>query len=270
MTATGLEVRLHEGRERAEATRVAKTLNEVVWSLQEIDRVHLLRGTRATWVMADMDRQDQDLILRLEPRNVPAKRDMLDMLVPAEALVRGAHTLTEQPVVPELFAPKTVTRLGALAEPRDGVQSVSLATYNGRTNAEVVLSEPVKANAAAAVKPFEVAYGSVSGTLSGVRDARGKTVRVTVRDTIGRQAIEGIVPESMAEELRSAWRHRVALSGKVRRNARGQAIRIDVDRLELLPEGNLGRPSTEVLLGVGADWLDGMTVDDFLREVRRG
>ena len=101
MTATGLEVRLHEGRERAEATRVAKTLNEVVWSLQEIDRVHLLRGTRATWVMADMDRQDQDLILRLEPRNVPAKRDMLDMLVPAEALVRGAQTLTEQPVVPE-------------------------------------------------------------------------------------------------------------------------------------------------------------------------
>lgn len=270
MTATGLEVRLHEGRERAEATRVAKTLNEVVWSLQEIDRVHLLRGTRATWVMADMDRQDQDLVLRLEPRNVPAKRDILDMLVPAEALVRGAHTLTEQPVVPELFAPKTVTRLGALAEPRDGVQSVSLATYNGRTNAEVVLSEPVKENAAAAVKPFEVAYGSVSGTLSGVRDARGKTVRVTVRDSIGRQAIEGIVPESMAEELRSAWRHRVALSGKVRRNARGQAIRIDVDRLELLPEGNLGRPSTDALLGVGADWLDGMTVDDFLREVRRG
>lgn len=268
MTATGLEVRLHEGRERAEATRVAKTLNEVVSSLQEIDRIHLLRGTRATWVMADMDRQAEDLILRLEPRNVPVKRD--DMMVPAEALVRGATTLTQQPVVPELFAPKTVTRLGTLAEPRGGIQSVSLATYNGQTNKEVVLSDPVRENAAAAVKPFEVAYGSVSGTLSGVRDARGKTVRVTVRDTIGRQAIEGIVPESMAEDLRSAWRHRVVLSGKVRRNARGQAIRIDVDRLELLPEGNTGRPSTEALLGVGADWLGGMTVDDFLREVRGG
>ena len=268
MTATGLEVRLHEGRERAEATRVAKTLNEVVWSLQEIDKVHLLRGTRATWVMADMDRQDQDLILRIEPRNVPAKRDMLDMLVPANALVRGAQSLTEQPVVPELFTPTTVTRLGALAEPRDGVQSVSLATYNGRTNAGVVLTEPVKENAAAAVKPFEVSYGSITGTLSGVREARGKSVRITVRDALGKQAIDGLVPESMAEELRSAWRHRVALSGKVRRNARGQAIRIDVDRLELLPEGNTGRPSTETLLGVGADWLDGLSVDDFLREVR--
>lgn len=270
MTATGLEVRLHEGRERAEATRVARTLSEVVWSLQEIDRVHLLRGTRATWVMADMDRREEDLILRLEPRNIPSKRDAIDMMVPAEALVRGVTTLTEQPLVPELFAPKTVTRLGALAEPKDGIQSVSLATYNGKVNKEVDLSDPVRENAAAAVKPFEVAYGSVSGTLSAVRDARGKTVRVTVRDTIGRQAVEGIVPESMAEELRSAWRHRVVLSGKVRRNARGQAIRIDVDRLELLPEGNSGRPSTEALLGIGADWLDGMTVDDFLREVRGG
>ena len=108
------------------------------------------------------------------------RRSDQPMLVPAEALVRGAHTLTEQPVVPELFAPKTVTRLSALADPRDGVQSVSLATYNRKTNEEVVLPEPVKDNAAAAVKPFEVAHGSLSGTLSGVRDARGKTVRVTV------------------------------------------------------------------------------------------
>lgn len=270
MMATGLEVRLHEGRERAEATRVARTLNEVVHSLQEIDRIHLLHGTRATWVMADMDRKQESLILRLEPRHVPAKRDALDMMVPAEALVRGASTLTEQPVVPELFAAKTVTRLGTLAAPKDGIQSVSLATYNGQTNKEVVLSDPVRVNAAAAVRSFEVAYGSVSGTLSGVRDARGETVRVTVRDAIGRQAVEGVVPESMVEELRSAWRHRVVLSGKVRRNARGQTIRIDVDRLELLPEGNSARPSTDTLLGIGADWLGGVTVDDFLREVRGG
>lgn len=267
MTPSGLEVRLHEGRERAEATRVARTLNEVVWSLQDIDKVHLLRGTRTTWVMADLVRRDQDLILRLEARTV-FTRDLVDMMVPVEALVRGAATLAKQPIVPELFAPKTVTRLGALAEPRDGIQSVSLATYNGAVGPEVVLSDPLRRNAATAVKPFEVSYGSVTGTLSGVRDAKGTSVRVTVRDALGKQAIDGIVPEAMAEDLRIAWRHRVSLSGKVRRNGFGQAIRIEVDRLELLPEGNRGRPSTDELLGVGADWLDGLTVDDFLHEVR--
>lgn len=79
MAATGLEVRVHEGRERVEAARVARTLTEVVGSLREIDRVHLLHGTRATWVMADMERQAQDLVMRLEARLVPAGRDMADL-----------------------------------------------------------------------------------------------------------------------------------------------------------------------------------------------
>ncbi len=118
------------------------------------------------------------------------------------------------------------------------------------------------------MKPFEVSYGSVTGNLSGVREAKGKSIRVTVRDALGKQAIDGVVPETMAEDLRFAWRHRVSFAGKVRRNARGQAIKIEVDRLDLLPEDNRGRPSTDALLGVGADWLDGLSVDDFLREVR--
>lgn len=261
-------MRLRTGREGAEATRVARALNEVVWALRDIDKVHLLHTTRATWVMADMHRTDQDLILRLEPRRVPAARDPQDMMVAVDALVRGAATLAEQPVVPDMFAPKTVTRLGDLAVPKGGIQSVTLATYNGSVNSESLLSDPVRENAAAAVRPFEVSYGSVSGTLSGVREARGRSVHVTVRDALGRRAIDGLVPESMTEELRYAWRHRVSLAGKVRRNARGQVIRIDVDRLELLPDGNAGRPSTDDLLGIGSDWLDGLTVDDFLREAR--
>lgn len=268
MTATGLEIRLHEGRERAEATRVARTLTEVVLSLREIDRVHLLRGTRATWVMADMNRQADDLVMRLEARLVPAQREMADMLVPALALVEGAETLRDEPTVPRLFSPTTVIRIGRLAAPQNGVQSVSLATYNGSTGEPVVLSDTVKANAVAAVKPFEVTYGSVTGTLSGLREVRGTSLKVTVRDAVGRQAIDGYVPEAMTEQLREAWRHRIMLGGKVRRNARGQAIRIDVDTIERLPDGNAGRPRTEGLLGAGADWLDGLTVDEFIRGVR--
>lgn len=268
MTATGLEVRLHEGRERAEATRVAKTLNEVVWSLQDIDKVHLLRGTRATWIMADMNRQADNLILRLEPRNIPSSRDLRDMLVPVEALVKGIDTLALEPVVPPMFAPRTVQRVAGLATPKDGIQSVSLAVYNGAVGPETQLSDHVRANAISAVRDFEVTYGSVSGMLSGVRHAGSKVIRVTVRDSRGKQAVDGFVPVTMAEDLRNAWLHRVMLAGKVRRNARGQTIRIDVERIERLPEGSSGRPSTDTLLGVGADWLDGLTVDDFLREVR--
>lgn len=268
MAATGLEVRVHEGRERAEAVRLARTLTEVVGSLREIDRVHLLHGTRATWVMADMKRESEELVMRLEARLVPAERDVADMLVPAIALVEGAEALQREAEVPRLFAPNTVARLGRLAEPKGGIQSVGLATYNGSLGEPVVLSDAVRTNANAAVKPFDVSYGSVTGTLSALRDTRRRsTVTVTVR-TPTRQAVNGHVPEALADQLRGLWRHRVMLGGKVRRNARGQAIRIDVDNIEQLPDGDEGRPSTDTLLGAGRDWLDGLTVDDFLGRLR--
>ena len=268
VTATGLEVRLHEGRERAAVTRVARTLTEVVRSLREIDQVHLLRGTRATWVMADMERQDADLVLRLEARLIPSRRSMADVLVPAVALVEGAGRLQSEAAVPRLFSPATVERVGRLAAPHDGVQSVSISTYNGAPGEAVDLSDAVRVNASMAVRTSEISYGSVAGTLSGLRETRGRAVKVTVRETRGRQAIDGYVPGAMAEQLRDAWRHRVLLGGKVRRNARGQAIRIDVDVIERLPEGNASRPTTDDLVGAGAAWLGDMSVDEFIDEVR--
>lgn len=268
MTATGLEVRLHEGRERAEVTRVTRTLNEVVASLHEIDRVHLLHGSRAKWVMADMARESQDLVMRLEARMVPKGRDEADTAVPALALVDGVQTLEREAEVPRLFAPNTVLRVQRLAEPKDGIQSVSLATYNGHLGTPVVLTDAVRANAAQAVQPFNIAYGSVSGTLSALRDTRAKgTVKVALR-TDARQAVDGYVPEALADQLRELWRHRVTLIGKVKRNSKGQAIRIEVDEITRLPDGNSGRPSTDALLGAGADWLDGMSVDDFMGWIR--
>lgn len=265
---TGLEVRIQQGRERPEVNRVATTLNEVVLSLKEIDHVHLLRGTRATWVMADMRKEESDLIMRLEARFVPARRDPSDMLVPVLALVEGAHQLQQQPTVPPLFSPMTVTRLSKLAAPRDGVQSVALATYNGSVETPVVLDDQVRMNADTAVRPYEVSWGTISGTLSGVQDrSKPGLLKVTLRVT-GGQAVDGYVPEPMEDHVRDAWRHRVMMGGKVRRNSRGQAIRIDVEQIERLPEDNSGRPRTADLLGVAADWLEGLSVDRFIERLR--
>jgi CTP:molybdopterin cytidylyltransferase MocA len=270
MQVTGLEVRLREGRERAEVKRVAWAMNEVVRSLQEIDHVYLLRGTRAAWVMADMMRDDQDLVLRLEPRRVPSSRSTDDILVPANALVAGVNVLTADAVVPAYFAAKTVTRMETLASPKEGIQSVSLAVYNGKPGEPVVLSDSLRENAAAAVSPYEFAYGSVTGNLSGIKEVRGGNLKVTVRDEMGRQAVDGVAPAAMSESLRSAWRHRVSLIGMVRRNAHGQAIRIEAEDLSLLPEDDSGRPLTADLLGVAEGWLGEVTVDDFIRQMRDG
>ncbi|OBB33066.1 hypothetical protein A5792_11600 [Mycolicibacterium peregrinum] len=265
-------MRLHQGRERAEVSKFSRTLDEIVLSLREVDQVYLLRGTRATWVLDRVEHQHNDLVVRLEPRNVPSTRDVSDMMVPVQALVDGAEVLQDHATVPELFAPKTVTRLAKLASPTVGVAGVSLATYNGKTRERVELDNAVRDNAIAAVKPIQIAYGSVTGTLSGLRHVQRRQggVQVTLRDDLERRAVAGLVPESQAEQLRELWRHRVMLGGIIRRNGSGQAIRIDVDSIEQMPEDNTGRPSTDELLGVASGWLGDMTVDEYIAELRNG
>lgn len=263
---------MHQGRERAEVSKFARTLDEIVLSLREVDQVYLLRGTRATWVLDRVEHQRDDLVVRLGPRNVPPGRDVSDMMVPVQALVNGAEVLQDRATVPELFAPKTVTRLAKLATPDGGVQGVSLSTYNGKTRDRVELDNAVRDNAIAAVNPIQIAYGSVTGTLSGLRHVqrRGGGVQVTLRDDLERRAITGLVPESQAEQLRQLWRHRVLLGGIIKRNGSGQAIRIDVDRIERMPDDDTGMPSTDALLGAASGWLGDMAVDDFITEMRDG
>jgi hypothetical protein len=268
VVGTGLEVRLHQGRERAEVSQFTRTLNEIVGSLRDIDQVYLLRGTRATWVLDDLRHEHDDLVVHLQARNVPSKRDLTDMMVPVQALVDGAEVLQERATVPELFAPKTVNRLAKLATPTVGVYGVSLATYNGESSTHVELGSAVKDNATAAVNPIEIAYGSVTGTLSELRKVQRQRggVRVAIRDELGRQAITGQVADQMTEELRQLWGHRVILGGIIKRNVTGQAIHIDVDRIEAMPETNVGRPSTDSLLGAA----QGLSTDEYMTWVRRG
>jgi hypothetical protein len=269
MAATGLEVTLHQGRERAEVKRFTHTLNEIVASLREIDVVYIERATRATWVLASVLHRRGNLVIRLEARRVPARRDMADMLVPVQALVDGAKVLQHEPTVPHLFTPATVKRLADLAEPVDGLQTVGLATYNGRRGRRVDLTEKVQKNASSAVQPHEISWGSITGKVIALRDnTRTPGVRLTIRDEARREAVEGEVPETLAEQIRTAWRHRVTIGGKIRRNARGQAIRIDVDRIESMPEDNSGRPSTDSLLGAAEGEFIKLSVDEYVDRLR--
>jgi hypothetical protein len=205
----------------------------------------------------------------LEARHVPTKRNPSDMLVPVQALVDGAKVLQREPTVPRLFRPSTVARLAELAEPREGVQTVSLATYNGRKGRSVDLTDSVKENASAAVQTSEYSYGTVTGKVFGLKDnTRTRGLRLIIRDEVRREAIEGEIPERLAEEVREAWRHRVTVGGVIRRNERGQAIRMDVDRIERMPEDNSARPPTEQLLGAAADAFDELSVDEFVDRLR--
>lgn len=270
VAVSGLEVTVHQGRERAEVKQFTHTLDEIVRSLREIDEVYLARGTRATWVIDSLDQTSGRLTVRLEARNVPQSRELADLLVPVEAFVDGAELLQQQAEVPRLFRPKTVARIGSLSVPAHGIQAVSVATYNGSRGREVELSDLVRDNANRAVAAFSISYGTVTGRVFGVREVpRKRLVRLSIREERSQAAIEAEMTEQLAEAARESWRHRFILGGKIKRNARGQAIRIDVDRLEAMPEDDRGRPSTDSVLGAGSAWFANETVDEAIARMRR-
>nr|WP_218681144.1 hypothetical protein [Rhodococcus qingshengii] len=269
MTTTGIEVRVRAGHERAEVTRFTKTINEVVLSLREIDRVYLERATRATWVIADLSNQSGDMRVRLEARPHSMKRELRDMVVPADALVNGAVQLARVAEVPKLYMPNTVRRLAGIATLQGGVQGVSVATYNGRVGTTVELTQAVREHAEQAVQGRERSYGSFAGVLDLISKRRNQRgLKISMYDRASRRAIDGNAPESMEEQIRELFGHRVLAGGIVTRNERGQAIRIEMKRLEQIENGASGRPSTDELLGIAPDWLGNLSVDEYIAGVR--
>lgn len=54
-----------------------------------------MRGTRATWVLADLAHSQDDMVVRLEARVFPRARDPEDMLDSVNAFVGGVAGLTQ-------------------------------------------------------------------------------------------------------------------------------------------------------------------------------
>lgn len=269
MTTTGLEVRLREGREKAAVHRFTKTLDDVVLSLREIDRLYLHRGARPTWVIESLHHQANDAVIRLEPRSSSRRRDLSDMLRPIDAFVEGINSLGERAEIPKLYSPETVERIKRIATSGNEFSRISMASYNGKINTTAVLSSTVRENAADAVKGKDTAHGSLSGVLDTVgATPRRNILRVRLFDRQTQRAVSGNAAPALSEALREHWNHRVLVGGLVTRNAQGQAIRIEITEIERLPEDDSGMPSPHELLGIAPDWLDGITVDDYMRGIR--
>lgn len=271
MTTTGLEVRLCEGRTKPSVQRFTKTLDDVVLSLREIDRLYLRRGSRPTWVVESLHHDDQASVIRLEPRTTSRTRPIADMLEPVNAFVDGVSKLEQSAEIPKLYGPETVERIRRIAASGDEYSNISLASYNGTIGKIATLSESVRENAESAVKGKDVSRGSMSGILDTVGTTpRKNLLRVRVFDKQTQRAVTGNAAPYLSEALREHWNHKVLVGGLITRNAQGQAIRIEIDRIERLPEDDSMMPSPSELLGIAPDWTGGIAVDEFMRGLRNG
>lgn len=266
---TALDVRMTQGAERPDVQRVTTTLNSVRLALEEIDRLAATNPlVRPRWVVEDMGHDLSFFTVRLTAAD-NALRERESLLLPVSALVDGVHELREQPVLPDYYSESTVNRLVRVAQPRGGIERVSLATVNGVAGRFEDLDDAVAQHGRQAIEGDEISIGSVTGFVHQIKKVK-RGVRATVFDPVRHRAVSCSAPDGMEEQLRQAWPHRVVARGKITRNARGQAIRIALSNLELLPEHDSQRPPAVTLRGALPGMTGGLTTEEFMREVRRG
>ncbi|GAB2736415.1 hypothetical protein [Nocardioides pakistanensis] len=266
---TALEVRMMQGETRPALAHFTSTLGQLSSALREIDRAAVVeRVERPKWVVDDLSHEGMFYTVRLTARP-SRRRDPESLLRPVAALVDGARDLQSEPELPPFYSEATVTRLLKVAEPKDGIREVSLATVNGTVGDRVGLNDALIEHARSAVREAEVSIGSITGTLDVISTRAKHGVRVSVFDPVNRRAVTGTASGSMSDNLRNFWGHRVTVRGRITRNARGQAIRIAISDLELLPDDDSGRPSTTALLGADPEWTGGLSVDEFMNRARR-
>ena len=123
-------------------------------------------------------------------------------------------------------------------------------------------------NARSAVRETERSIGSITGTLTGLKTTK-QGLRIAVHDPVARRTINGTATLALAEELRLSWNHRCILRGRIARNLVGQALRISVTNVERLPDNREDRNIARQLLGADPNWTGGLTVDEYMRGVRR-
>lgn len=270
MATTGLDVRIRVGDSRLEVTRFTKTIDQVVIALREIDALYVRRPPeRVTWVVAGLRQQEGALSVRVEAQS-KGRRPRTDLLVPADALVAGARRLQEAAVVPDLYSPQTVERVGGIATPKGGLSSVEFATYNGSRGEPAILSNSVREHAEEAVRGREESFGSFAGVLEVLaQPRRGEGVlKLSIYDEQSRRAILGKASREFESQIHELFGERVLAGGILTRNSSGQPIRLEVKELERFATAPY--PAADDLLGAAPDWLGGMAVDAYIAEVRRG
>lgn len=266
---TALDVRMMQGETRPALAQFTSRLDQLSSALREIDRAAVSdRVERPKWVVDDLSHEGRFYTVRLTA-GPSRRRDPESLLRPVTALVEGARELQAEPELPPFYSESTITRLLKVAEPKDGVREVSLATVNGVVGDRVGLNNALIEHARSAVRDAEVSIGSITGTLDVISTRAKHGVQVSVFDPVNRRAVMGTASASLSDNLRSFWGHRVTVRGRITRNARGQAIRIAISDLELLRDDDSGRPSTSKLLGADPEWTGNLGVDEFMNGARR-
>lgn len=266
---TAVEVRL-EAADGVPARAYTTVVQQVTFALEEIDKItHPTPATRPYWSVTSTNwSASNGPLIVLTPDVDPRRRSTEEISRPARTLVDGVLVLKDVPEIPEGFSESVIERITTMRKQVDshdrGLHAVTLTSINGTRSTPAEVSEIVGRNARAAVTGTSLAYGSLTGVLD-VISVRRRKWRIGLLPDHG-PAVMCNVDKLPGELVVGSFDKKVVVAGLLRRNSQGQAVRLDADHLELLPQRSAVRAAD--LVGAIPDLGGGLSVSDYLARQR--
>lgn len=242
-------------------------LSQVSWSLDEIDRsARPGKSKRIEWGIVEVGGSATIRAL-LAPVSLPASMEEGTVSQMSGGLVNGVTELGALPEIPKLFSASTVRRVARVgaAVATGHVDEVRITSLNG-SRRESTVTATTSRNAHEAVHGAQRSFGSVQGTLD-VLDSRSKKgVRAQIYIPSLRRAVMVYAGPQYAAHLKEYWGRDVVASGELRRNNRGQAIRLDLSNIAEVAEPEHVSPWS--LLGANRKLTGGSSTEEYMEIIR--
>ena len=273
MGASAVEVRLFQSDQMITVGRLGQTISKLAQSLREIDRllsVKEMKLPRVQWIVKNLGLNGNDIFLQVTARDGIKLRSEESLFEPIRLFMNGIESLADAPELPEYYSEQTIDHIIELSKKSGGVEKTSLAMVNGHVGKQFALDGKLLENAKKAARGTYEALGSVSGKLD-ILDGRHASkgyLKLSIFDDSTNRGVTARFKATRSEEVRNYWNTRVLLIGKIKKNEFGQAVEIDVDEIEKMPDETLPKTNFSDLLGVAPDWANGLDPVEYIRGLR--
>lgn len=265
--ASDLVITVHGKETRVTVRSLIEMLEGALAVLREID-ARLAENHRAgvQWEVVKVA-MNSPLQITLGPRVPTNRRDYSPDVV--KSFMVGIRSLERQAVVPANWSEDALQHMRQLVNLRNNGIASMVFSSPGEEQVEPTLHSA--ANIEEIQKRQAAHYWeetSIEGRLEAISAHNG--TRISIWDVLSNTKVECLVSEAQLEQAKSAFRRRVAVSGKAKVSRKGKPLSIEVDSIRVLKETD-ELPQPKSFAGLSrVDITGGVDSAEYIRGLRDG
>jgi hypothetical protein len=262
LTPAILQIKIEGPPDRISAEALARALTESLAILANIGRAVTHTPSRSKppleWFVTRLATASATAYLIAEPTRRDVDQDVVHNV--GNGYIDGLRDVETAVALPRFLTDASLDRLNRLTKPlgTPGAQYFEAKWMNGATN-DVRVTSSAQRNLTELRSARLRSMGSVTGILDSL-SLRGSN-KFQVYDDVWERPVSAEFKAEELQRVKDALGERVNVTGTLLRNSKGQPIRVENPRLEVLPPG----PPLTSIVGIAPDFLGSLPLCEYMK-----